>query len=57
MKIRVTILTENDIENPVSKEWMEKTAKDAWQLMLDNICAGSDHNDKAIVESCELVEG
>ena len=57
MKIRVTILTENDVVNRVPKERMETLAKRAWRVVLDSVCAGSDTNDKAIVESCELVEG
>lgn len=53
MKIRVTIMTENDkhIDNP--KEEIEKVAKTAWNQLLC-VLAGSEKT--AYVESCELVE-
>lgn len=54
MKIRVTLMTENDkpLREGVSKDLIEAEAKMAWQLFL-NLMRG---DDTAYVESCELVE-
>jgi hypothetical protein len=53
MKIRVTIMTENDAHlEGVSKERIERTAQAAWQLFFDAM----PDKDDAYVESCEVVE-
>jgi hypothetical protein len=54
MKIRVTLMTENDKPLPegVSKEQMEERTAMAWDIML-KLMGGPD---KGYVESCELVE-
>jgi hypothetical protein len=55
MKIRVTLMTENDktIEGK-TKEEIERISAKAWQLLFDALLMESD--DKVLVESCELVE-
>lgn len=52
MKIRLTILTENNIPRPA--ELTEEEVAAAWQLILNLMVLNS--NDKAIVESVEFVE-
>lgn len=52
MKIRVTILTENNI--PRESAHTEALVKAAWQMML-NVLA--DDNENATVEKVEFVEG
>lgn len=58
MKIRVTLLTENDkhFDESLSKESIEKITKEGWQLIMDLFCKDCDDNSTAIVESCELIE-
>ena len=54
MKIRVTILTENDkLRKPGHTE---ETVAKAWQFILDLFTAASDDNEKATVEKVEFVE-
>lgn len=55
MKIRVTLMTENDKHLPgYSKEEIETEAKAGWDGLLFALLFGC--NDTAYVESCELVE-
>lgn len=56
MKIRVTLMTENDKHLNVSKEEIEEKAKIGWELlcMMFNNTYGQE--DVATVEKCELVE-
>ena len=55
MKIRVTLMTENDKHlSGYSKEEIEAEAKDGWDTLLAALLFGM--NDTAYVESCELVE-
>lgn len=54
MKIRVTVMTENNRHVDVSKEELEQKAKEAWELFFTMINAAGDS--KAIVEKCEVVE-
>lgn len=55
MKIRVTLMTENDKHLPgYSKEEIEAEAKDGWNTLLAALLLGCD--DTAYTESCELVE-
>lgn len=58
MKIRVTIMTENDkhLDDQYSKELIERKAKDGWDFVLKALAISSDKNETASVESCELVE-
>lgn len=58
MKIRITIMTENDkhIDEKYSKELIEQKTKDGWDFVLKAIAISSDKNETASVESCELVE-
>ena len=60
MKIRVTLMTENDKSLPegVSKERMEAEARMGWQMLLNMFTSDefNTNNDTAYVESCELVE-
>lgn len=53
MKIRLTIMTENDKHVDVSKEELEQKTKAAWKLFLDAISNG---DEQAILEKCEVVE-
>lgn len=58
MKVRVTILTEND--RPLSdyhkahKEIVEKTTKDAWQLVIDALAVRD--GETGTVEKVEVIE-
>ena len=56
MKIRVTLMTENDKHLNVSKEEIEEKAKIGWELlcMMFNNTYGQE--DVVTVEKCELVE-
>lgn len=58
MKIRITIMTENDkhLDEKYSKELIEQKAKDGWDFVLKLLAISSDENETAFVESCELVE-
>lgn len=54
MKIRLTILTEND--KPRRPEHTEELVAEAWQFILDLFNAASEENEKATVEKVEFVE-
>lgn len=54
MKIRVTILTEND--KPRKPGYTEETVAKAWQFPLNLFTAASKGNEKATVEKVEFVE-
>lgn len=59
MKIRVTIMTENDkhLDEKYTKEQIEAVTKRAWQAIVDDLLLTSeDTSERAVVESCELVE-
>lgn len=59
MKIRVTIMTENDkhIDTSVSDEKIKAYTEAGWQAILSMMVRESDDpSEKAIVESCELIE-
>ena len=58
MKIRVTLLTENDkhLDESISKERIETEAKLAWEAIMTYLSKLSNDESNAIVESCELVE-
>lgn len=52
MKIRLTIMTENDTTRP--PELTEEKVKAAWQVVLDAMCLMTD--DKCTVEKAEFAE-
>lgn len=54
MKVRLTILTEND--KPRKPDLTEETVAKAWQFILDLFSAASEENEKATVEKVEFVE-
>lgn len=54
MKVRVTILTEND--KPRKPGHTEETVAKAWQFSLDLFTAASEGKEKATVEKVEFVE-
>lgn len=54
MKVRLTILTEND--KPRRPEHTEEAVAEAWQFILDLFNAVSEENEKATVEKVEFVE-
>ena len=54
MKVRVTILTEND--KPRKPGHSEETVAMVWQFALDLLNAASGANEKATVEKVEFVE-
>ena len=60
MKIRITLLTENDIPADVafsSKEEAEKTTKIAWDIALRLLMLQSnDPSEKASVESVDILD-
>lgn len=54
MKVRLTILTEND--KPRRPEHTEERVAEAWQFILDLFSVASEKNEKATVEKVEFVE-
>ena len=58
MKIRITIMTENDkhLDEKYSKEFIEQKAKDGWDFVLKAMLLSSDKNETVFVENCELAE-
>lgn len=54
MKIRLTLLTENDKQRP--PELTEEKVKAAWQNVVDIVCLLSKNNDNCVVEKAEFVE-
>lgn len=62
MKVRVTVLTENNkhwdesIKAKYTEEQLNDKVKQAWQCMLDFITDIGDKNEKALVESVEILE-
>lgn len=54
MKIRLTVLTENDA--PINEKLTEEMIIKTWQLVLDSICLFSGNGDKATVEKAEILE-
>ena len=57
MKIRLTIMTENDkpVENLGDNP--EEKIKKAWDILLTMISVMSENNEKAYVERVEVVRG
>ena len=56
MKIRVTLMTENDIEPTHSKEEIEKAAKKGWELVCALLNVQNGKDERCTVEKVELVE-
>ena len=56
MKIRVTLMTENDIVPSQSKEETERVAKKGWELICALLNAQMDNDERCTVENVELVE-
>ena len=58
MKLRVTIMTENDVhpKDEHTNEKLEAVASVGWQLLLDTLLKDVVENDRVIVEKCEVVE-
>lgn len=54
MKIRLTLLTENDKQRP--PELTEEKVKAVWQLIGNTMCLFSDNDDTCVVEKVEFVE-
>lgn len=56
MKIKITILTENDKPVSALNGMTEDTIKLTWQVIMNSICAVSHENgDKATVLSVEIL--
>lgn len=54
MKIRLTVLTENDCPRP--NDLTEEKVMAAWQIFFGMFCLASDNNDKYTIEKVEFVE-
>ena len=54
MKIRLTVLTENNRQRPT--ELTEEKVKRAWQLLFDLWSLPGKDDDKCTVESVEFIE-
>lgn len=60
MKVRLTVMTENDIPadhvlNVISKEEAESKAMAGWNVILEKFCLLSENGDRAYVEKCEFL--
>lgn len=53
MKIRLTVLTENDKHVNVPKEELERKTKAAWNMFFAML---SESGETATIEKCEVVE-
>lgn len=56
MKIRVTLMTENDIEPSGTKEETEKIAKKGWDAICGFLNLSAKPNETITLEKVELVE-
>lgn len=57
MKVRITVLTENDKPlPPVEKRPSEEQVVKAWQVIFDIMALMGEPNEKATVESVEFIE-
>ena len=56
MKLRVTMLMENDKHTTVSDEELRATAAKAYKLMFDLLTTMGSDKEKATVESVEIIE-
>lgn len=60
MKVRLTIMTENDVPaskvlDTLSKDKVEQKITDAWNLVLKQLTLNSENNDRAFIEKCEFI--
>lgn len=56
MKIRMTVLIENDKHLRETQEKIEAKAKKGYQQLFELLSNGIEDGNKATVETCELVE-
>lgn len=56
MKIRVTLMTENDIVPSQSKEETERIAKKGWEAFCALLNTQMGAHERCVVENIELVE-
>lgn len=57
MKVRLTILTENDKPIPdVDIEILKEKVKCAWQIIMSGVMLFNSENESAIVENVEIVK-
>ena len=56
MKVRVTLMTENDVPVSSLSGDPEEIARKAWEIFLKTVCAFSEHNDYAYVEKVEIID-
>ena len=56
MKVRVTLMTENDRHLNATKEEIENTAKKSWELLCMMFNNSYAQEEAVTVEKCELVE-
>lgn len=54
MKVRLTIMTENNVPRP--EKLTENMVIMAWQTVLDAMCLLTENDSKSTVESAEFVE-
>lgn len=56
MKVRLTILTENDAKVPdgITEDDIKKV-KDVWQAIFNGLCLFSEKEEKATVEKVEII--
>lgn len=56
MKVRVTLMTENDKHPNATKEEIENAAKKSWELLCMMFNNTVNQTETVAVEKCELVE-
>lgn len=56
MKVRVTLMTENDRHPNATKEEIENTTKKGWELLCMMFNNSYEQEEAVTVEKCELVE-
>ena len=56
MKVRVTLMTENDKHSNLTKEEIEEAAKKSWELLCMMFNNTYNQTETVAVEKCELVE-
>ena len=56
MKIKVTLMTENDKHSNATKEEIENAAKKSWELLCMMFNNSYAQEEVVTVEKCELVE-
>lgn len=56
MKVKVTLMTENDKHSNATKEEIENTAKKSWELLCMMFNNTVNQTETVTVEKCELIE-